>query len=92
MLFPVLNEIHGMLCLVRSFGTEDRKDPAESIPASQNVYEYIVFRGADIKDLQVMNAPVIPPMQMPPQVPNDPAILQVSKSYTEKEGIGSWGL
>ncbi|KAJ1539869.1 hypothetical protein HK405_012332 [Cladochytrium tenue] len=59
---------------VRSYGTEDRRDnPAEMIPPSQHVFEYIVFRGSDIKDLQVVNAPAGPP---PSQVPNDPAIVQ----------------
>ena len=63
---------------VSSFGTEGRKgDPSEEIPPSDNIYEYIVFRGSDVKDLRVDDAPArenVPP----PQVPNDPAILGVS--------------
>ncbi|KAL8791358.1 MAG: hypothetical protein Q9195_005896 [Heterodermia aff. obscurata] len=58
---------------VVSFGTEDRR-PDEVVPASDNVYEYIVFRGSDVKDLRIEEA--APPKEnKPPQVPDDPAIL-----------------
>ncbi|CAG8462295.1 5147_t:CDS:2 [Paraglomus occultum] len=60
---------------LRSYGTEGRKgNPAEEIPPSDNVFGYIVFRGSDVKDLHVCEAPA-PPPSLPPQVPNDPAIL-----------------
>lgn len=67
-----------------SFGTEGRKNsPDEEVPASDAVYEYIVFRGSDVKDLRIEEAPKEnkPP---PPQMPNDPAILGVSTSVTVK--------
>ncbi|KAH8791294.1 Scd6-like Sm domain-containing protein [Hyaloscypha sp. PMI_1271] len=60
---------------VSSFGTESRKtDPKEVIPPSDSVYEYIVFRGSDVKDLRIEETPAARE-NIPPQVPNDPAIL-----------------
>lgn len=63
---------------VSSFGTEGRKTNAEEeIPPSDSVYEYIVFRGSDVKDLRIEEV-ATPKENKPPQVPNDPAILGVS--------------
>lgn len=67
---------------VASFGTEGRRgSPAEEIPPSASVYEYIVFRGSDVKDISVAEDKKDEPQSEPPQVPDDPAILGVS-SYS----------
>lgn len=55
-------------CLVRSFGTEDR-ETQYPVPAQNQVYDYILFRGSDIKDIRVVNNV---------SLPNDPAIMQLS--------------
>ncbi|MCJ1399156.1 hypothetical protein MMC11_002358 [Xylographa trunciseda] len=58
---------------VVSFGTEGRR-PDDEVPASDNVYEYIVFRGSDVKDLRIEEGPKENNPPKPP-VPDDPAIL-----------------
>lgn len=57
------------LASVRSFGTEDR-ETQYPVPAQNQVYDYILFRGSDIKDIRVVNN-VTQPL-------NDPAIMQLS--------------
>lgn len=59
---------------VRSYGTEGRRGGVDEIPPSEGVYEFIIFRGSDVKDLKIAESPAPPPPQ-PPQL-NDPAILQ----------------
>lgn len=57
------------LANVRSFGTEDRETQLPVAPQNQ-VYEYILFRGSDIKDIRVVNNVS--------SMPNDPAIVQMT--------------
>ena len=39
---------------MKSLGTEGRRDGVNEIEASEHIYDFIVFRGPDIKNLRVM--------------------------------------
>ena len=57
---------------VRSFGTEDR--PTERPVAERDeIYDFIVFRGSDIKDIKLCN------VQKPY---DDPAIVEVGNWFS----------
>jgi small nuclear ribonucleoprotein (snRNP)-like protein len=63
---------------VTSYGTEGRAgNPSQEQPGSDQIYEYIVFRGSDVKELSMVEAPK---ENQPPAMPNDPAIMGVRYS------------
>jgi len=73
---------------VRSFGTEGRKKDGEQIPPSNEVYDYIIFRGSDIKDIRVSEGPQ--PVAAQPPRPNDPAIIAMPATQAPNM-YGSYG-
>lgn len=56
---------------VKSYGTEDRHTD-RPVPPKDEIYEYIIFRGSDIKDITVSEPP-----KPHHGLPRDPAIVQV---------------
>jgi hypothetical protein len=67
---------------VTSYGTEGRAgNPAEEIPGSDQVYDYIVFRGSDVKELNIVKPASQLEKKPSPKMPNDPAILGVSHTF-----------
>lgn len=67
---------------VRFFGTEGRR-PGDEIAAMDRVFDCVVFRSADIKDLQVYETPAAAPVvkEKEPEFP-DPAVVSFASSGT----------
>lgn len=68
---------------VRCFGTEGRKMP--EIPPSSEVYDFIIFRGQDIKDLTVLES------MDKGGAATDPAIVSINQRPAGKDGKGGKG-
>ncbi|KAM4613817.1 protein LSM14 homolog B-like [Polymixia lowei] len=60
------------LAKVKSYGTEGRHTD-RPVPTKDEIYEYIIFRGSDIKDITVSEPP-----KLHHGLPHDPAIVQSS--------------
>jgi hypothetical protein len=61
---------------VYSFGTEGREPSADKfVSASPQKFDYIVFRGSDVKDIKIAEEEKENKQSEPPNVLNDPAIV-----------------
>uniref|UniRef100_A0A915D2K7 FFD box profile domain-containing protein n=1 Tax=Ditylenchus dipsaci TaxID=166011 RepID=A0A915D2K7_9BILA len=77
------------LSKVRSFGTEDR--PSEQpVPSNDDVFEFVVFKAADIKELMVCETPKIT-SALRGGLPNDPAIVSFSATpaFSPPSGVST---
>jgi len=85
-----LQEATISLAKVKSFGTEDRSTD-KPVPPKDDVFEFIIFRGADIKSLDVVEPPKSVTALTSGVPPNDPAIVEVSYHHTASSSSGSGG-
>eukprot|EP00996_Jenningsia_fusiforme_P001004 NODE_1915_length_1357_cov_24.876147_g1734_i0.p1 GENE.NODE_1915_length_1357_cov_24.876147_g1734_i0~~NODE_1915_length_1357_cov_24.876147_g1734_i0.p1 ORF type:complete len:230 (+),score=36.41 NODE_1915_length_1357_cov_24.876147_g1734_i0:93-782(+) len=77
---------------VKMLGTENRKESHQHIPPSEQLYEFIIFRGSDIKDLTVFD--VVQPQMVAPTMPQqiDPAVLNAWQAPSNPGAPSSMGL
>lgn len=69
---------------VRSYGTEGRTGGVNEFPPSAGTFDYIVFRGSDVKDLKVSDTPPEPTVTPSAMVSNieDSLIIQAQLSFS----------
>lgn len=72
---------------VRSFGTEDRPTP-RPVSAKEEIYEFIIFRGSDIKGIDVIEPPA--KEEEPEEEWEDPAIVS-SRGQGQGGGVSGGG-
>ncbi|XP_048137136.1 protein decapping 5-like isoform X2 [Rhodamnia argentea] len=63
------------LANVRSFGTEGRRKDGSQVLPDDRIFDYVNFRGSDIKVLQVLSSEA-QPEKVTSDLPDDPAIIQ----------------
>jgi protein LSM14 len=68
-----LQEATISLSKVKSFGTEGRQTD-RPVPPKDEIYEFIIFRGSDIKGIDVLEPPSSIAEQANSGPPSDPAI------------------
>jgi len=66
---------------VRSFGTEGRRCP--EVPMSNEIYDFIIFRGKDLKDLTVL--------QGAPEPPAPPYSVGGGSDFVDSSGMPNYG-
>jgi hypothetical protein len=75
------NESTVALSQVRSLGTEGRKKEGQQIPPSNEIFDYILFKSHDIKEITVLEPAVQYQQQALPN--NDPKLCLMEKAYRE---------
>lgn len=73
---------------MRAFGTEDRP-PVDGVPvpANNDIYDYIIFRSTDIKDLTVSELPGPQTASTPQRAASEPTMMQQVRLDS---GLGSF--
>ena len=65
------------LSRVRSYGTEGRRGGIDEISASNEIYEHIIFRSQDIKEIMGIN------LNAPQEKFSDPAIISTGPTISK---------
>lgn len=74
------NESTVALQNVRCLGTEERQSGSKAIPPSDTVYEFIIFRGENIKSINIAEEKSAKPNEL-----QDPSILKLGPKNTKRQ-------